>query len=362
MCPRFLSLLCLGWFCGSYAKPSTAPDSASTSKLKNYTAIAAAFLKDYEKEATKLGSAAGIASWNYETDMTNLNREMLVRSSGFAREFQLRASENASAIPYVDLSRDASRQIMLIRRNALPKSRKKIKTIDELQAQMTEIYSKGKACKYNNVTKESRCFDLDPDLSNLMAKSRDYDQLLWAWKGWRDSVGPPIKPLFKTFVGLLNLGAREQNWGDYGNFLRSEYEMGNDFQALLRKLWIDVKPLYQELHAYARYKLHQKYPRVPREGPVPAHVFGNMWAQEWSEIYDLLQPYPKLAPLDVTPNLIKEKYNVEQLFKLAQSFFVSLGLDPMPPSFWSKSVKTKPTNGSMVCHASAWDFCNGDVR
>ena len=204
--------------------------------------------------------------------------------------------------------------------------------------------------------------ELDPDLNELMAKSRDYDELLWGWKSWRDAVGPPMRPLYEKLVGLLNSGARDHAWGDYGNFQRSEYEMGNDFQSAIKKLWNNLRLLYQELHAYVRYKLREKYPQVPSNGTIQAHLLGNMWAQDWSSIYDIVKPFPKVPSLDVTPNLIKQQYNAKKMFKLAQSFFVSLGLDPMPEMFWNKSVITKPKDRKMVCHPSAWDFCKGDVR
>ena len=355
-----LSLFLLS-FCCSRARPAGHPALSGAGNLKNATALAISFLRDYENKASEIMTGATEASWTYETDLSEMNGKLMVEKLTLAQEFDLESSTKASGIPYVDLSHDASRQIMLIRRNAMPKSPKKMKELNKLQANMTSLYSEGKVCKKNSVSKKPRCFSLD-DLYGIMAKSRDHDELLWAWKGWRDSVGPPIRPLFEKFVGLLNTGANDHNWGDYGNFQRREYEMGNDFQPMLRKLWVDVRPLYYELHAYTRFKLRQKYPQVPEKGPLPAHLMGNMWAQDWSEIYDLLRPFPKLPSLDITPNLIKQKYSVERLFKLAQSFFVSLGLDPMPASFWRKSLMTKPSNASVVCHASAWDFSNGDVR
>ena len=138
--------------------------------------------------------------------------------------------------------------------------------------------------------------------------------------------------------------------------------MGNDFQKAIMKLWNEVKPLYQELHAYVRYKLREKYPEVPENGTIQAHLLGNMWAQDWSLIEDLVKPYPKVPSLDVTPNLRKQQYTPIKMFKLAQSFFVSIGLDPMPQTFWNKSAIEKPKDRKMVCHPSAWDFNKGDVR
>lgn len=334
----------------------------STTKFKNYTDIALGFLKNYEVQATKIYSEESEAAWNYETDLTENNRKLSVFNATFAKAFSVTASKNASLIKDVDLSNDMARQIRIIRRNALPKSPTDMKSIDDLISNMTNIYSGGKLCTKNEYTNKTRCFELDPDLNDLMAKSRDYDELLWGWKSWRDKVGPPMRPLYEKLVVLLNSGAREHEWGDYGNFQRSEYEMGNDFQTAIKRLWNEVKMLYQELHAYVRYKLREKYPQVPVNGSIQAHLLGNMWAQEWSLIYDIVKPFPKVPSLDVTPNLIKQQYTPKKMFKLAQSFFVSLGLDPMPQTFWNKSVIRKPKGKQMVCHPSAWDFCKGDVR
>ncbi|EDO34063.1 predicted protein, partial [Nematostella vectensis] len=225
---------------------------------------------------------------------------------------------------------------------------------------MTEIYSTGKVCL--NITRNNTCMSLDPDLGNLMSRSRNQDELVWAWRGWRDAVAPPVRGMFQQMVDLLNKGARQHGLGDYGHFERGEYEMGNDFTAVIKKLWTDVKPLYKELHAYVRFQLKKKYAGMSGSGPIPAHLLGNMWAQNWDGIYDMVQPYPDATPLDVTPSLIKQHYTPEKMFKLAQSFFVSIGLDPMPKSFWNKSMLRKPGNKSVVCHASAFDFLKDDVR
>ena len=353
------SLLLLCWSYDCFCNSET---QNASGKFKNYSAEAMDFLRKFDDQATTILSAKAEASWRYETDLTEENRENSVFIGTRAEGFLQRASGNASQIKEVELSSDMARQIRIIRRSTSPKSLKDVKLIDDLISNMTRIYSTGKPCKHNAATNQTRCYELDPDLYMLMAKSRDYNELLWAWKSWRDAVGPQMRPLYQKLVGLLNSGAREHGWGDYGNFQRSEYEMGNDFQSAIKKLWIDVRPLYEELHAYVRYKLRDRYPNVSANGSIQAHLLGNMWAQDWSEIFDLVMPYPKAPSLDVTPNLIKQQYSPKKMFKLTQSFFVSMGLEPMPHSFWNKSVFIKPNDKKMVCHASAWDFSKGDVR
>ncbi|KAK3699415.1 hypothetical protein QZH41_018576 [Actinostola sp. cb2023] len=329
----------------------------------NDTVIALDFLEKVEARGSKLIILESEASWNYYTDLTPEKRNLSVQASTRSKEFSLNASNDASKLlsDHVDLPHDIARQIRLIRRNVLPKSLKDIQSVEKLLANMTATYSSGRVCR-KNTDQKTVCLDLEPDLGTLMARSRDYDELLWAWRGWRDAVGPPIRDQFHQLVGLLDQGAREHNWGDYGHFMRSVYEMGNDLCTTLKSLWSAVKPLYQELHAYVRHQLHKKYPKISSDGPIEAHLLGNMWAQDWSEIYDIVTPFPKVSPLDVTPSLAKQQYTPKKMFELAQSFFVSIGLEAMPASFWEKSVLSKPVNRSIVCHASAWGFEPNDVR
>lgn len=329
----------------------------------NDTAIALDFLRDIETRGSNLSIIAGEASWNYFTDLTAEKNNLSIAASSRSIEYFLKASENASTLlkDHVDLPLDIARQIRLMSLSAQPESPQDIEALEKLQANMTSTYSNGKACRKNKNNVEE-CLPLEPDLRSIISKSRDYDELLWAWVGWRDAVGPSLRDQFGQLVDLLNKGAQEHKWGDYGHYMRSVYEMGNDLPKTLESLWSAVKPLYEELHSYVRYKLHKKYPKISPDGPIQAHVLGNMWAQDWSDIYDIVAPFPEISPLDVTPSLKEQNYTPVKMFELAQSFFVSLGLYPMPQSFWEKSVLSKPEDRSIVCHASAWGFKPGDVR
>jgi peptidyl-dipeptidase A len=120
--------------------------------------------------------------------------------------------------------------------------------------------------------------------------------------------------------------------------------------------------LYEALHCHVRDTLagHYGEDRVSREGPIPAHLLGNMWAQSWSNIYDLLEPYPGVAPLDVTAALKAQEYDAMRMIETAEAFFMSLGLPELPQSFWQNSMLVAPTDHDAVCHASAWDLDNGN--
>ena len=205
---------------------------------------------------------------------------------------------------------------------------------------------------------------LATDITKILRTSRDYDRLLFAWKGWRDATGPKLRPIYEKFVELSNKGAKENGWDDKGAFWRSWYEVDN-LESAVEALCNDLKPLYQELHAYVRYKLAMKYPgKVGKSDPIPAHILGNMWAQSWINIYDIIEPYKGQPSLDVTENMVKLNYTAEKMVRLAESFFTSIGLKKLPASFYTKSLIEKPKDGrGVICHASAWDFAiNHDVR
>ncbi len=184
----------------------------------------------------------------------------------------------------------------------------------------------------------------------------DPKELLDAWRGWH-AIAPPIRPLFRKYVELGNKGARELEFRDMGAMWRSKYDMPPDaFAAEMDRLWEQVRPLYVSLHAYVRAKLHEKYGDiVPVNGPIPAHLLGNMWAQEWENIYPLLAPKDADPGYDLTKILEARHTGPQDMVRYGESFFKSLGFAPLPKTFWERSLFVKPPDREVVCHASAWD-------
>ena len=174
-----------------------------------------------------------------------------------------------------------------------------------------------------------------------------------------------MREMYKEFVVLSNKGAKENGYEDLGQAWRLEYEVDN-LATIVEALWLELRPFYIELHAYVRYRLTKAYPdKVSEDDYIEAHLLGNMWAQSWTDILDLVEPYNNKPSLDVTSNLKKDsRYNTPlKMTKLAESFFLSLGLKKLPASFYNKSLLEKPEDREVVCSASAWDFfLNEDVR
>ncbi|HZX64509.1 MAG TPA: M2 family metallopeptidase, partial [Myxococcales bacterium] len=227
-----------------------------------------------------------------------------------------------------------------------------------LAARLEGLYGKGKYCK------SGKCRDLE-ELSDVIGKSRDPKELLDAWTGWH-AIAREMRPLYTRFVELANEGAREIGFSDTGAMWRAGYDMPPEqFPAEMDRLWAQVKPLYDDLHCYVRGRLQEKYGKdlVKDDAPIPAHLLGNMWAQEWTKIYPLVEPYPDAAQLDVTSAMTRMGLTPEKMMAIGMGFFTSIGFPELPRTFWTRSLMQKPRDRDVVCHASAWDIDGGeDVR
>ncbi|CAG0889487.1 unnamed protein product [Darwinula stevensoni] len=197
------------------------------------------------------------------------------------------------------------------------------------------------------------------ELERKMARVRRYEELQWIWEQWRDVSGKKMRGMYKEFVRLNNEAAKANGFSDMGAYWRRPYE-SETFEEEVAELWETVRPLYEQLHAYVRRKLREKYgeDKVSADGPIPAHLLGNMWAQNWSNLQRPLRPFKKKPALDLTPALQEQNYTAERMFRTAEEFFTSLGLSPMPETFWNHSIIEKPADRQIICHASAWDFCD----
>ena len=191
-----------------------------------------------------------------------------------------------------------------------------------------------------------------------MATSRDANELLDVWAGWHAIGGPDARRTSCGTSSSRNKGARELGFKDMGAMWRSKYDMTpEEFAAELDRLWEQVRPLYVSLHAYVRWKLREKYGDVvPASGPIPAHLLGNMWAQTWDNVYPLVAPKDADPGFDLTTILKGRNTDPLQMVRYGEGFFSSLGFDPLPKTFWERSMFTKPKDREVVCHASAWDI------
>jgi len=271
------------------------------------------------------------------------------------------AAKVKEALQYegVEMSTETRRALDALKLGALivaPDDDAKRKEQATILTELGGMYGAGKYCR-----NDDDCIS-GTELEGLMQTVRDYDELLELWQGWR-TISPPMRDKYTRFVELANEGANEFGYGDMGDMWRSMYDMGSeDFKAETVRLWEQVKPLYDELHCHVRATLSEHYgaDKVPLDKPIPAHLLGNMWAQEWGFIYDILEPYPGMSDLDVDSTLKTKNYSPREMVRSAENFYVSLGMERLPDTFWERSMFSKPADREVVCHASAWNLDGDD--
>jgi len=229
--------------------------------------------------------------------------------------------------------------------------------LNEIATKLNSAYGKGKGTLNGKEINGS-------DIEAAMGTNRNPEELSEMWASWHSNVGAPMKDDYARMVEIANECAKELGFADVGAMWRSGYDMpADDFAKLTDKLWAQVKPLYDQLHCYTRDKLNEKYGDAvqPETGPIRADLLGNMWAQEWGNIYDIVAPEGAGdIGFDTTELLVANDYDAMKMVKAGEGFFSSLGFEPLPDTFYERSLFTKPADREVVCHASAWDIDNKD--
>ncbi|MBV9769153.1 MAG: M2 family metallopeptidase, partial [Bryobacterales bacterium] len=320
------------------------------------------------------------ANWVRSTYITSDTEILAAKADQDQIAATMQLAKESTRFKDLKMPDEMARQFKLLRLSltlAAPSDANQAKELTQIASRMEGIYGSGKYCPAAGASGVSangsgsasagssgnKCLDLD-QLSDILRTSTDPAKLLDAWRGWR-TISPPMRPLFEKYVELGTKGAREMGFADTGAMWRSQYDMPADaFPVEMDRLWEQVKPLYLSLHAYVRSKLREKYgDLVPASGPIPAHLLGNMWAQEWENIYPLVAPKDADPGYDLTAILKSRGTQPVDMVKYGERFFTSLGFAPLPKTFWERSLFVKPRDRDVVCHASAWDIdAVDDVR
>ncbi len=333
---------------------------------------AAAFVEQAEKRLLELTNKLGRAAWvkaNFITDDTEqMEADFTNELTAVGVELATKAARfNGLKLPY-----DVERKLNLIKLGLslpAPNNAAEREELTNISVSLDGDYGKGKYCRKEG--EAEKCLSLN-DLERTINTSRDYDQLLEAWKGWHNTpmaFQPPDPNMRERYVRqtvLANKGARELGFKDLGAMWRSNYGMPPDeFAKEVDRLWEQVKPLYLALHTHVRASLAKQYgkDRVSEDGPIPAHLLGNMWAQEWGNIYPVVASPPGTKAYDLGELLKQKKVDEREMVRYGERFFTSLGFEPLPETFWKRSLFTKPADRDVICHASAWDVDNDqDLR
>ena len=324
---------------------------------------ARAFVDDAEARLLEVWIDAARAGWVQSNFITDDTTAIAASAQTVLIGATMELATEAARFDGVALPEETRRKLLLLKTSmglAAPADPALQAELAGITTSMESTYGRGVYCPGDG----EDCLDL-PQMERLFAESRDTDELLDLWTGWR-TISPPLRSPYVRFTELANAGARDLGFTDLGELWRAGYDMPPDqFTVELERLWSQVRPLYESLHCHVRAKLADEYGSavVPPDEPIPAHLLGNMWSQTWANIYDIVGPARSDPGYDLTRLLESNRVDELEMVRYGERFFSSLGFDPLPTTFWERSLFVQPVDRDVVCHASAWDLdYESDVR
>ena len=312
------------------------------------------FIERAEQRLLELWIEAERADWVQSNFITPDTERIAADAQQAVIAATMELAAEATRFDRLELPDELARKMRLLKTSlslVAPRDAALQAELTRLATSLESMYGTGEWCP-----PERECLDLT-ELERIVGESRDAGELLDAWRGWR-TISPPMRPLYERFVELANSGARELGFADLGELWRSKYDMPPEaFSAEVERLWTQVRPLYEALHCHVRAELAEHYgtDAVPPGEPIPAHLLGNMWAQAWSNVYELVGPADAGPGYDLTELLRGKSVDAREMVRYGERFFSSLGFEPLPETFWERSLFTKPADREVVCHASAWN-------
>ncbi|XP_055551685.1 angiotensin-converting enzyme-like [Wyeomyia smithii] len=326
----------------------------------------AAVLQQYDEEVRPFCNRQVTANWNVATNTEDEAAQEEQNSATlayakFRSDYYKQYFKDAVVENYQD--EKVRKQLRLLKdlgTAALPES--ELEEYNKVMRRLDTTYQLAEICPYTNqeCKEGDPKWTLDPEMEQVLASSTDYDELKYVWQRWREESGGKMRTDYQQYVEFVNKAAELNGYSDYGELWRARYD-DDDLRGTLERLWAEVEPLYNELHTYVRYKLLDLYgDKMDSDNKmIPAHLLGNMWAQSWVNLYDRIKPFPEASLVDVTAKMKELGFNATKMFEMSDEFYQSLGLPSSAMSYGPKAIIEKPEQ-KMVCHASAWDFCDGE--
>ena len=320
-----------------------------------------AFVAKTQADLKPIAIDAGRIAWVNATYITDDTDALAAKADANMNTLRVTAAlEAAKFAKAPGLSAETERMLNIMRGGITlpaPTRAGAAERLATLSTQMASSYGKGRGMLKGQPINGS-------DIEAAMGTNRNPAELKEMWVSWHDNVGAPMRDSYAQMVGIANEGAVELGYRDAGTMWRSGYDMSpEEFAALTDKIWNDVRPLYLALHTYVRSRLNAKYGDAvqSKTGPIRADLLGNMWAQEWGNIYDIVAPKGAGDLGYDTGDLLQAKgYDPVKMFKQGEAFYSSLGFAPLPETFWTRSQIVKPADREVVCHASAWNLDYAD--
>ncbi|MBS0492149.1 MULTISPECIES: M2 family metallopeptidase [unclassified Phenylobacterium] len=336
-----------------------APASAQAPKpAKPTPAEAKAFVDKAEAELAAFNQYVAKSAWVRATYITEDTQWLEAKATAEQNELTARYAREAAKYDGVAVDPVTARKLKLLKLFLVSPAPNRPGAAGELATIATRLDSTYSAGKFQHGGKTLTLNDAE----EILAKSRDPAELKAVWEGWH-SVAPQMRGDYAKLAELSNEGARDLGFKDTGALWRSNYDMDPDkFAAETDRLWSQVEPFYRNLHCYVRGQLNDKYGDAvqPRKGPIRADLLGNMWAQQWGNVYDVVQPKTASSSYSLDKLLVSKGYDPVKMVKTGESFYTSVGISPLPDTFWKRSMITRPQDREVVCHASAWDLDDRD--
>src|SRR5262245_43224081 len=319
-----------------------------------------AFLDEVDTTLLRLSNEANQAGWVQEPYITPDTEAIAARASEALMNAVTGFAKRAATFNAQSATLEQQRRLTVLKNSitmASPSEAAESEELAKLVTSMNGAYGRGKYCPAGEGSSET-CLDIEA-ITEILAKDRNPVRLREIWEGWH-TISPPFKKDYVRFVELSNKGAKELGFADTGAMWRSRYDMPPDeFAKELERLWEQLRPLYLSLHTHVRARLHEKYgDAVPAEGPIPAHLLGNIWAQDWTNVFDIVSPAGQGRSYSLDNILKARKVTPVEMVRIGERFFTSIGFDPLPKTFWERSLFVKPRDRDVVCHASAWYIDN----
>ncbi len=356
------------------ATPAPAPATDTTGPTVE---DARAFIENAESTLAQLSRETSPIYWEQATNITPETNAAAAEAG--ARSTVARVDFANATRDYVDLDlpEDLRRKLQMLQSGMVlpaPTTEGAAAELNTITAGLDATYSTGTYAFQNNTDEVAAIlteayegtdytFDMSAltldELSTVIETSRNPEVLQEAWEGWR-TVSPIMASEYARMVEIATEGANELGYENVADMWLSQYDMPPaEMEAEVQRLWQQVSPLYDELHCYVRGELNAEYGDAvqPLDGPIRADLLGNMWAQSWQNIYSVVAPDDLAGPsYDLTTQLRENDYTPIQMVETGEAFFSSLGFEPLPDTFWERSMIVRPPDRDVVCHASAWDL------
>lgn len=332
--------------------PASPPVQAPTAKA------AEEFITKVEADVVKETEYANRVQWIAGTFITDDTNWLAAKVTAEQATLSVVRAKQAAAFDRVTVNPVTRRKLDLVKQGLFlpaPDRPGAAEELADIQVRLQTVFSTSK------VNHKNQQLTLE-DVQEALRTSRDPAETKALWEGWH-AISLPMREDYARLVTLANEGARELGYKDVGVIWRSWYDMPPDeFAQAVERLWSQVEPMYKNLQCYARARLNEKYGDAvqPRTGPIRADLLGEVWAQQWGNIYDLLAPKNADVGYDLTQSLVKQGYNEIKLVKTAENFYTSLGFAPLPETFWTRSMLSRPRDREVDCYASAWDIDDKD--